>query len=231
MKRRQCFNMIEILLAIAIIAIGISSVMVLFTSGLRTGNDAIVSSDFPNAAESLLAAVRRNALQYGEANGWNANIDNTSVYPVVPSTGWPELKDTANIELSDFGNIAASGESVISIASGSKLLYRQLAASAVSDDGTVTEYAPSFSAVAEVRRVSSPTDILTSHPWFPLNNLETKDGTSSKFTDSDGQDSQNRCRRVLEVRISYPADLPAASREYKIYRLELFNYKYDRLNP
>ena len=232
MKRRQYFNMIEILLAVAIIAVGISSVMVLFTSGLRTGNDAVVSSDFPNAAESLLATVRRQALQYAESNGWNASIDSASVYPAVPSTGWPALSETSlKIELSDFGNIAASDESVISSSTGSKLLYRQLVASKVNKDGTVAEYDAPFSAVAEVRRVQSPADILISNPWFPLQNLDTKDGASPKFKDADNQDSQNRCRRVLEVRISYPAHLPAASREYKIYRLELYNHKYDRLNP
>ena len=224
MMKRWYFNMIEIILAISIIAIGISSVMVLFTSGLKTGNDAVQLSNLPDATESMLAHIRQVAASYGTVTGWN----NIMRFPVLASGGW---KDEPGVNISDFSPSATDGRAIIASdsGSGSNYLYRQLVAIAVDNSGNPTNYASTFSAIAEVRRISAPGRVMLSHPHAPLGG-ELPSGASD-FLDADEEDSRTRCRLVLEVRISYPADAVPASRESKIHRLEIFNDKYNRFVP
>ena len=50
--RKQYFNLIEIALAIAIIAVGMSSVLVLFPAGLNAVNSAAADNSAPDAVHS-----------------------------------------------------------------------------------------------------------------------------------------------------------------------------------
>lgn len=220
MKRVFYFNMIEIILAISIIAIGISSVMVLFTSGLRSSNGAVTANTLPDATESLLSAVRQAALAYGQENGWG-NFD--ARFAALHDDGWS--KEDA-LKLSDFGSkLDENGDRLIILNGGQSMLFRQL--SAVPDTSPVV-YATDFSAIAEVRRIT-PAALVVSHPVTPDQKLA--DSSDAAFNDADGSNALGNCRKVLSVRISYPAHLPMSERESKIYRLELFNDKYDRFLP
>ena len=220
MKQRRNFNLIEILLAIGIIAVGLSSAMVLFTSGLRVNNDAGRSGVLPDAAEAVLSEVRRTALEGATAEGWGS---------------WPSATAFAaeGVQLSSFTTTGdAAGKSVI--VSGDALLYRQLKVTELETSGTKKgqpkAWEPEFSVIAEVRNVTSaaPT-VALSNPRNPGEALPAH--VTDLLKDVDDQLAPARCRKVLEVRLSYPADLPMASRESQIYRLELFNEKYDRFNP
>ena len=160
MMKRFYFNMIEIILAISIIAIGISSVMVLFTSGLKSGNDAVQLDSVPDATESILTHVRQTAAAYGLENGWSAQP-----FQALNASGW-EVK--SSVTISAFGNnLDTDGRAIVAVNSGSDLLYRQLVVSAVNSSGTPTHYSHTFSAIAEVRRISSPPSIMLSHPHTP----------------------------------------------------------------
>ena len=208
--------MIEIILAIAIIAIGISSVMVLFTSGLRKSNEAVTANTMPDAAETLLAAVRQAALSYAQENGWGA-FD--TQYTALNTDGWSESKEPG-LKISDFGSNLEKNGSLLINRSDMSILYRQLTAVAGS------EYVTEFSAIAEVRRCDNPADLVFSHPQTPAEKLAVSNDVM--FNDADGGNALSKCRKVLSVRVSYPAHLPMSERESKIYRIEIFNDKYDR---
>ena len=217
MKKRFYFNLIEILLAIGIIAVGLSSAMVLFTSGLRVNNDAARSGVLPDAAEAVLSEVRRNAVEEATAEGWGT---------------WPSATDfaTGGVLLSSFTTTGdAAGKTVI--VNGNTLLYRQLKVTELYDSGTKKgqpkAWEPEFSVIAEVRNVTSAAPSITvSNPRTPGEELPV-----NLLKDVDEQSALPRCRKLLEVRLSYPAELPMASREVHFFRLELFNEKYDRFNP
>ena len=55
--RKQYFNLIEIALAIAIIAVGMSSVLVLFPAGLNAVNSAAADNSAPDAVQYLAGYV------------------------------------------------------------------------------------------------------------------------------------------------------------------------------
>ena len=55
MKIKHGFNLIEITLAIAIIAFGMSSILVLFPTGLQTTTDAVADSVVPDTADYVLS--------------------------------------------------------------------------------------------------------------------------------------------------------------------------------
>ena len=220
MMKRFYFNMIEIILAISIIAIGISSVMVLFTSGLKTGNEAVQLNNLPDATESILAHIRQIAAANGTTAGWGTAMG----FQNLANNGW---NDESGVAMSAFTVSDTDERAIIPSNSGSNYLYRQLVVTAVNAAGEPTGYASTFSAIAEVRRINNPTPIMLSHPHKPLKEPLPAD-TVSAFTDADGGNSQTACRLVLEVRISYPAEAVPESRQSKIHRLEIFNDKYNR---
>ncbi|MBQ9753220.1 MAG: hypothetical protein IJV93_00545 [Lentisphaeria bacterium] len=227
MIRRFYFNMIEIILAISIIAIGISSVMVLFTSGLRSGNDAVQMNSVPDAVESILTHVRQRAAAEASSNSWGAI---QTLFPLLNSGSWG---NEAGVSLAAFGTALDTNEnSIVSANGGRDLLYRQLVVTEVDGTGVPIRYSHTFSAIAEVRSIQ-PADIMLTHPHDPQrNDLQTAGGAGAvDLRDADSQNAQNLCRRVVEVRISYPADVEMAARESKIYRIEIFNDKYNRFLP
>ena len=236
MKQRHSFNLIEILLAIGIIAVGLSSAMVLFTSGLRVNSDAAQSGILPDAVEVILSEVRRKVLKDAPEKGWSQEA---AAWPSgTDASAWP----AAGVELSSFPAADLSSDKTL-IVNGDSILYRQLKVTGVNDSGVPNAWESGFSAIAEVRKIASPDDIIISNPREPQSQLLTRDPSTKKvrFPDAgdavagdprlEKNDAQLNSRLVLEVRISYPAEVPMASRESQIYRLEIFNEKYNRFNP
>ena len=99
--KKQFFNLIEIALAIAIIAVGMSSVLVLFPAGLNAVNSAAADSSAPDAVQYLAGYVESRirhewnssatrtsntvtnlpTAKPGAAESWNASpISNTPIY-------------------------------------------------------------------------------------------------------------------------------------------------------
>ena len=52
------FNMIEIALALVILAIGLSSVLVLFPIGLNAGKSSVADNNLANVAEQVMAYLQ-----------------------------------------------------------------------------------------------------------------------------------------------------------------------------
>lgn len=221
MMRKHCFNMIEIILAISIIAIGISSVMALFVSGIRTGQSTVASSNMPDVSESLLNHIRAQIDECCDVNGWNTSkLD--KVAPSSPVDGAGNFSSDL-LESSD-GNVIKGDDK-------GAFLYRQLSVSAVDNTGKPTSYVPTFSAVALVQRTdNSFGDIVLSHPGdFEAGQFSKK----SELKDSEaksGTDLMNKFRIIVRVTLSYPADAPAETRETRTYVMEFFNHKYNRFS-
>ena len=228
MIRRSSFNLIEILLAIGIIAVGLSSAMGLFTSGLRVGSDVTASSYQPNVTQSLLSHLRVYLMNYGceseAGKGWK-NGSGADAYDKVFSK---DALGTAP-SLSDFDTTTAENKNAAVIASkpsaGKKgvFLCRQLT---VINDVPVS----TFSAIAEVRWINAPDDIEFAD--LPLS-LKTSKKTDGKVDskDSEGTDyAWDKCRRVFQVRLSYPAEAAPEAREMRYFRIETFNDRYDRFS-
>ena len=228
MIRRSSFNLIEILLAIGIIAVGLSSAMGLFTSGLRVGNDVTASSYQPNVAQSLLSHLRIYLMNYGceseAGKGWKSGTG---------SDGYGKFfsKDALGTapSLSDFDTTAAENKNAAVIAaksgSGKKgvFLCRQLT---VVNDVPVS----TFSAIAEVRWIDAPDDIEFAGLPSALA-LKTSKKTDGQVDTRDSEGTEyawDKCRRVFQVRLSYPAEAAPEAREMRYFRIETYNDRYDR---
>ena len=96
--KKQYFNLIEIILALGVIAVGMTGVLVLFPTGMNAGNSAAADNSVPDAAQYLAGYVEsrirsewRNGVNTtvsglptakpGAAEAWNAApINNTPIY-------------------------------------------------------------------------------------------------------------------------------------------------------
>lgn len=217
MMKKYCFNMIEIILAISIIAIGLSSVMALFVSGIKVGNDTVASSNIPDVSESLLNHIRAKVDECRKEDGWDA----VKLGKIVSGTGSANWSDKF-AESSD-------GRVIIGDDNG-RFLYRQLSVSKLDESGKPSMYTPTFTAVASVRELKETgrfNNIVLSDPAAP----QAVFGQTAQLKDADGKsgnDLLDRFRVVLQVTISYPADAPADAQTAKVYIMECFNDKYDR---
>lgn len=230
MIRRSSFNLIEILLAIGIIAVGLSSAMGLFTSGLRVGSDVTASSCLPNVTQSLLSHLRIYLMNYGcesdAGKGWKSGTG-ADAYDIFSSAALGTAPS-----LSDFDTTAAANKNAAVIASkpsaGKKgvFLCRQL--TVINGEPVTT-----FSAIAEVRWITDGTDSIDIIGLPAGKSLKTKtiDGTVSSVDSSGGSSfAWDKCRRVFQVRLSYPAEAAPEAREVRYFRLETYNDRYDRFN-
>ncbi|MBE6384655.1 MAG: hypothetical protein E7048_03210 [Lentisphaerae bacterium] len=217
MMKKYCFNMIEIILAISIIAIGISSVMALFTAGIKTGNATVASSNMPDVSESLLNHIRQKVEDCRTKNGWKSD----ELAKVAPTSAVEGAGDFA----ADL--VEGSNTDIIKGDNKGCFLYRQLTVSQFDNTGKPSAYVPAFSAVATVKRIeNSLNDIYLSNPLDPSGASFTE--TLKDDDNTTGKDMVDNFRVVLQVTISYPADLPADQRESKVHIMEVFNDKYNR---
>lgn len=111
--KKQCFNLIEIALAIAIIAIGMSSVLVLFPAGLNAVNSAAADNSAPDAVQYLAGYVEsriRNEWNNSGAPGTTRSSSTASGLPTSKQNGAND--ETWGSQIPDtpiFPSSAASG--------------------------------------------------------------------------------------------------------------------------
>ncbi len=72
--KRHPFSMVEILLALGVVAIGICSVMVLFPIGASATRDAAMETYAANAADQILHMVKYKLTMADNNNQWNEYI-------------------------------------------------------------------------------------------------------------------------------------------------------------
>lgn len=213
MMKKYCFNMIEIILAISIIAIGLSSVMALYVSGIRVGNDTVASSNIPDVSETLLNHIKAKIDDCRGENCWD---------PAKLNKIAPDSDSTEPVNFSAYLGESSDGD-VIKGDDKGRFLYRQLSVSETSS-GVPSKFTPVFTAVAKVERITRG-GIILSDPADPKkkfsSDAELKDAQGSK-----GDTLMDKFRLAVKVTISYPAD-SSQVRDEKVFVMEVFNDRYD----
>ena len=211
MKRiKQYFNLIEIALAIAIIAVGMSSIMVLFPAGVNASNTAAANNMIPDVADYVLSYLEctiqaswRDAAGYAQANtvaGKFASSQGTEDDDDhgAATSGWNDIPDT-NLEYRD------------DFSSSSRIFrYTQSYDITTPAEGTIT--VTDFQAVIRVWVEPIPLRLRRADTGA----LET--GTTQTVTNA------NAYAMALCAEISYPAGMPYAEREKHLFRREIFNH-------
>ena len=218
--KRHYFNMIEIILAISILAIGISSVMGLFIVSMRTGAQTVSKANEPDASESVLSYIKAEIYKNRIENGWG-----TVSLKTVASDG-PIENDTIEKVGADKWNALEEDQMLLEGATAGYYLYRQNAAI---KNGNKIEYVPVFTAMVRIRGIA-PAGIIVSDPVAPEKEPIANDDINA-LKNSDGEKLSNTTaalRTVFEVRISYPADAAPAERTVTTHIVEFFNDKYNR---
>lgn len=209
---RYYFNMIEVALAMAIIAIGISSILVLFPVGLNANKAAIAENNLADVSEYVMGFLRA-----GHASEWASNSTNfSSGFPTSPSNDpgdgatWTPIANTNLYRAGSNNNI---------------LKFEQITQTT---SGPVAD----FSAVIQVwkeadedfkKQVFCP-DL--KNPDAPPKSMDSID----IFKNAPIPVQLSPYAKALCLEISWPAEAPYANREKRIYRFEIFNqsFKFNR---
>ena len=208
------FNLIEIMLAIVILALGMTSVFVLFPAGLNNHRTAMAENSIADMAETIISHVRAEAALKAEKDGFAGDIK-LSAAVADPDTGSVEWES-----VSDPWTFKEISDGVYAI--------RQLS-------GPVNDQYVDFTAVAKVYKDENFEEEL----FVPF--AVTGDVRYMKDLDLAGSDEHGikdlkdkldeNLVLPLVVEISYPADVPYAERNKAYFRFEIFNEVYEVKEP
>lgn len=219
MKRRRIryyFNMVEIALALAVLAIGISSILVLFPVGINANRSAIADNNLADISEFLMGYLRAGcAAEWAKIAADKNNSPSGSDYfftdkiadkyadisTVGDDTGVdPESTDYKD-EDSNTRRISSNLYQVSTSGNTNSVFLYKLTTGDIVD----------FSAVVKVWR---------ENPDFLIRKADNSIGAIP----SPG--SLRLYATVLCVEISWPAQAPYAQREKRLFRQEIFNEAY-----
>lgn len=209
MKTRFYFNLIEISLAIAVIAVGLSSIMVLFPVGVKANSAAVADNNIPDIAGEFMGSLQAQVAGEIEQQQ-SAGAGEIVLYNV--------LHDTFNIREMTTGDspgnwTEVSPGSALSYSNGTPRMYKFDQFSTVKVNG-VDEKVVDFS--AEIRLG------LDSYNDFFFN------GSAASIAGNAAQVAEVKKYFVgVNMEISWPADIPYKQRKalgnFKTFRLEFYN--------
>ncbi len=207
--KKQAFNLIEIALAAAVIAIGMSSILVLFPVGINASNSAAADNMIPDVADYVLSNVECEVqAAWRNADGRALSVNNF-LNSQVP-TSKPNSSGT-------FGNSDFAGkEPFFYTGTKGQFCYHQ---SYTVDGTTVTD----FAAEVLIWQEDEPVVLLQkSSPGKAEKVLSGMVKPGSINMDS-GPVSIGAPAVAVCAEISYPAELPYDRREKYYFRREMFN--------
>lgn len=222
--RRHPFNMVEIALAMAIIAIGLSGILVLFPVGINASKSAIADNNLADIAEYIMGYLQA---------GFNAEWIYNAEHPTTPkddfSKNWKNDNNAGKekITLDSDGNAAgfkklpdSSGKENFSnllVCNGDSrtFLFRQMTNNVVDFAAVVRVWEEdiNFRVPRILDATESPED------------SDNKTGVTMVLSGSENDIS--KYARNLCLEISWPVELPYAEREKRVFRLEFFNQAYE----
>ena len=211
------FNLIEILLAVVILSLGMTSVFVLFPAGLSNHKTAVAENSFADLAEFIISRVRAEVAMSSDHEKVSYTFDTPDASVMEDSSGWVEVDEEGTL-------MKKNGNSCT-------YLVRQLSGPA---DDRYTD----FSAVALIYREN--TENANADPFFGSELMVPEDYSSApkSFKDmkSAGTTVATATMRELDLsdfvipmvlEISYPANKPYADREKVYFRFEIFNENFE----
>jgi prepilin-type N-terminal cleavage/methylation domain-containing protein len=217
--KKQAFNLIEILIALGILAIGMVAVLGLFPLGFATTRDAMAESSSADAADQMLHMLQ---FKLKDQTVWTNIIVNHQIPSTKPvanwNTGLPD-SDTAWARIEPFtaGCVLKKETSAGVYTPG---LYKIIRFADKTPEETIpagnaAEGEPYYNSTADIIDFEAIAVVWKEPFWVDLNN----DGIHQVSEDL-GYDRAV----VLNVEICWPANLPDISkRKRALYRLELFN--------
>ena len=247
---KYSFNMVEIMLAIVIIAVGMSSVFVLFPTGLNAHKTAVAENSIADLAEYIVSAIRadieventapatdddsthadktRDGTRFkNRLNDFKDKSDSESAAKVIPDpddlSGWDPVRNYNSKN-------STSDKSDVSILKKNGVYYvRQLS-------GPENARFVDFSAIARVYKDEN--DWLDKEFFISFVNSNGAISTDYKMgikkinvNDSDStvetEVSYEKFIMPLVLEISYPADAEYEQREKRYFRFEIFNESYE----
>ncbi len=218
MRQKKYFNMIELALAIAVIAVGISSIMVLFPVGINSTQDAVANNNINDVAEQIIAQIKAYAMK-NPANDWRTDAASTDFVRKMPTT------KPAAPGLADFSAVLAD-QPTISRSSVSDYCFRAVQVSTLTDGGNTV---PRIDFDAGVRVWRSSVNDFSGLPGGTVPNAgATPTISSGSSTAPSGNPAEpNRYFAIINIEISWPLEWSYEARVAKgnvrLYRIELFN--------
>ena len=229
------FNMVEVALALVILAIGLSSVLVLFPVGLKASRNSIADNNIGDIAERVGAYLQAKYTSSGKwaSNGKFANEDDIKTFDPDP---------TAIPTADKFGTSEADGMDGLfeyTDTTGTYYLYRQYS-DASKGSGSTTDNEKRAVDFEAMIRVGWDVNTLRNQDYLDLSSNSWKAFSEYSRTSSgsgstepglaasplNGKSAEailNMCCRTLIIEISWPADVAWEQREKRIFRLEIFN--------
>lgn len=214
--------MVEVALAMAIIAIGISSILVLFPVGINANKSAIANNNIADVAEYITGylqyAITRelhtgSAMNAGVLGGLPTTLP---AHVIINDNGWNPVPG--------FDNLDAD-----SLSTPTRFRYQQRT---FIEAGTPDVYAVDFS--AELRLWTQDVGVYyrdfggfsTMPGWVTTGDGTSPDSSSWRFFSirEDAAASRNdNFERLVFLEVSWPSDVPLNNRERRIYLLDFFN--------
>ena len=233
------FNMVEIVLAITVIAVGLTSVLVLFPVGLNAHREAVTENNIADLAEYVITLIKADIA----LDNSNRDADGDYFHNLFYNNNSPQNKykrdniydgipDTASGTVPDMLNVRApSGSSDKDYASVLKLqdnVYWVRQFGGVNTDDTSNVPYVTFSAVARiyVDDDNSASGNYLKDEFFPVE----KNGRViyKKYSDLSGSDVDlKRFVVPMVLELSYPADAAYDVRKKSYFRFEIINDNYD----
>jgi type II secretory pathway pseudopilin PulG len=218
--------MVEIALALAVLAIGMSSILVLFPVGVNANKSAIADNNLADIGEYLMGYLRAGcSAEWAEIAAERQHVidsGGTPSDPVAADFFFSNKIATDYSSVKDLGE--TSGKGIDPLNSD----YDKGSTRAITDNLYLLQNSGSTYSNSAFLYKQTTGDILdfaaVVKVWKEAYNFYTiaADGDIKKVEDNAGN-SVNQYATVLCVEISYPAQAPYAQREKRLFRQEIFN--------
>ena len=232
------FNLVEVALALVILAVGLSSVMVLFPVGLKASRASVADNNLADVAERVASYLQAKYTS-GEMLGTDTAFPETlgiSAFEAEPSGTVPYDPSQFTTKADGMDGLFTSGSHP------GYYVYRQY--SNIPSGGADSDRAVDFEAMIRVGwdtetyknqyyPVIEPTAAENTGSdgqrlWstaYPRPNADAPSGTgiSTRMNAGSMDALINKFYRTLIIEISWPANAPWKNREKRIFRVEMFN--------
>ena len=211
------FNLVEIALAIAIIAIGISQILVLFPIGLNTNKEASADNNMADIGEYLMSYLRA---------GYEADLTRPAASKKFNlPTSLSDLE--AGDEGLDVNNVPTAWVPLDSKTQAASCFYRSNNVFLFQQKSLVEgTYIADFSVIAKVWS-DTKFDIYLPDIYHQFTSTAPHYASSANLnaggTSLSTYLTTKNIIRAFNIELSWPAEIPYAEREKKVFRFELFN--------